>query len=397
MSRAIGFTDYIAALPARIGYELHTEATVSLLDKQGAVIVVGVLPDGIAAQTVIDGLAQVRDECQRAGKTVALALVTTHSPTATTLHHRLRAARVQGLLADAGIDCTVSSWAVGARATWPVDDPAWTVPVASGGRYTAEMVLHHGPPAPSHEEAGYAYQPVAGPLRDALADALPAAAAHERDHAAAWGGALWRRATVTATIDRLSDPQPLTGAQASTLLLGLSDPRVRDLLIAHTIAAARGLATDSPDPALALDPGHLADLVRHAPPGLIAGPAALLGATMFAGGHPPVKVRAAAEAALQDDAGCTVARVLGEASTQRREPVLHDLGQARPIGVADQSPPTFTTHRDCWPDPLAGHPFAGVDPLVDPLAGPADPLSGNGGSALGEWWGGLDDGPEVGR
>lgn len=397
MSRAIGFSDYIEALPARIGYELHTEATVTLLNERGEVIVVGVLPDGIAAQTVIDGVAQVRDECQRAAQTVALALVTTHSPTATTLDHRLRAARVQGLLADAGIDCPVNAWAVGAGTTWPVDDPAWTVPVTGDGRYTAEMVLHHGPPAPSQEEAGAAYHPVAGPLRDALADTLPEAAAQERDHAASWGGALWRRATVTATINRLSDPQPLTGAQASTLLLGLSDPRVRDLLITHTIAAARGLATDSPDPVMAPDPGHLSDLVRHAPPGLIAGPAAVLGAALFAGGHPPVNVRAAAAAALQDDPGCTVARVLGEASTQRREPVLHDLGQARPVGVADQTPPTFTTHPDCWPDPLAGHPVTGFDPLVDPLAGPADPLSGNGGSDIEDWWGGLDDGPEVGR
>ena len=395
MTAATGVSEFIAGLPTLVGCQLHTEATVTLFDRAGLLIAVGVLPDGVDPRTVIAGVIQARAEDQTGDQSLGGALITTHSPTATTLEHRLRAARLQGLLVGAGIDCPVAAWAVDAQLTWPVDDPEWAVPVTSTGRYGAELMLKYGPPAPDSEHAGFAYHSVSGALRDALADALPEVVAQERAHAATWGAALWRRATVSAAVNRLSDPQPLTGTEAGSLLLGLSDPRVRDLLIAHTVTVTpHAHLLGSTDAALAPDTGHLADLVRHAPPGLIAGPAALLSATLFAGGNPPVAVRAAALAALADDPGCGVAAVLGAASTERRGPVLETLAQVRPIGVVDQRPPAFSAGSDCWPDPLAGHPTPGFDPL----AGPGDPLSGGGvGTDLGDWWGGLDDGPEIGR
>ena len=77
MSRAIGFSDYIEALPARIGYELHTEATVTLLNERGEVDCRrGTArrdrrPDGDRRRG-----PQVRDECQRAAQTVAANGVT---------------------------------------------------------------------------------------------------------------------------------------------------------------------------------------------------------------------------------------------------------------------------------------------------------------------------------
>ena len=48
-----------------------------------------------------------------------------------------------------------------------------------------------------------------------------------------------------------------------------------------------------------------------------------------------------------------------------------------------------------WPDPLAGYPIAGFDPLAggrDPMGPAKDPLRDTGG---GSWW--DDPDPELGR
>lgn len=385
--------DYLAGLPAMVGYELHDEATISLLDANSAVIVVAVVHNGTSEDYTAESIGHCLQTCAEAGITPASAIITTHSQTGSSMGHLIRSARLERLLLTAGLDGPVVAFAVaGGLVAWPVGDPDAAITLPGRSQYGTVRELVNGRPAASREQALAAYHPLSGPLRDAVADALPAAAAAATAQATASGGALWRRATITAVLERLSDPQPLTGPQAAAALLALSDTRVRDHVIATTVTDIRGGAAATWAGSGA-DTDHLATLARHAPPGLAEGPATVLAAALLAGSAPAVQVHAAAHAATLDGGShARLAARVDEAANERTSTLLDELARPRPISGLDKAPPAFATGSGQWPDPLAGYPVPGFDPLgVDPLA--ADPLGVDpfGGVPID----GPDDTPEV--
>ena len=280
---------------------------------------------------------------------------------------------------------------------WPLGEPAAMVPVHGPSTAATMAELRCGPPAATREAAEDAYHPLSGPLRDDLADNLPEVAAAARRTIEDCDAAVWRRGAITAAINRLSDPQPLDGPAAAELLLALSDPRVREHVTAHTVTAlllAPG-RRDTDSALMAADTGHLSALVRYAPPGLINGPALLLSAALHAGGHPSVLIRAAAQAAFTDDTTCAQAVEHAQGAAGPDRGLLRKLAHAEPISAHDQALPAFCMAPERWPDPLAGYPIAGFDPLAggrDPMGPAKDPLRDTGG---GSWW--DDPDPELGR
>ena len=375
MTRAASIPEFIASLPAMVGYQLDTHATLSLFDDTGAVIVVGVIPDGMTSEQVGASLVLAHQECQDQHVTPAHALLTVHHPHADQISHHIRAAQLTDLILRADLP-TPAQWAVDSLGTWPLNDLGKWTELPHTSPYAAGVELLHGRPAPSRDEALLSYQPESGALRDAIADCLPEAVAQATPVATTTPGQ-WRAVALNDTAARLSDPQPLTGREAADALLALSDPRVRDHLIAAATAQPDrvGVAPPGQAPGRAPDTGHVADLVRHAPPGLISGPATLLAATLFAGGQPPALVQAATLAALADDPTNPLAARLCDAANHPRPPVLADLRTPRPLSGPDPDPVVgFTTGPGRWPDPLAGAPIPGLDPLGgDPLS---DPLWG---------------------
>jgi hypothetical protein len=119
----------------------------------------------------------------------------------------------------------------------------------------------------------------------------------------------------------------------------------------------------------------------------------VLAAALLAGSAPAVQVHAAAHAATLDGGShAQLAARIDEATNERTPTLLDELARPRPISGLDKAPPTFVSGSGHWPDPLAGHPVPGSDPLrVDPLS--ADPLGVDpfGGVPID----GPDDTPEV--
>lgn len=375
MAEYLAVTDFIATLPARVGYELVDQASITLISDTGSVITIGVLTATVDDQLLRSTLAEVRERCRTEQLTPARLLLTVHHPTASHEAHRARAEKIAAIATEAGLPQVSVGWAVNGQQAWPLDDPSARMPLASSSVRTS-LELLNGRPARTLEEALAQYAPATGPLRDALSVELPNAAGEQRAALSARGAREWRWATTIDLIARLSDPQPWTGPQAARALLGLSDAVVREHLVAHSVDGLKAVDRESEATALTPDTGQLADLVRHAPPGLVAGPAEVLAATLFAGSGPGMKVLTAARAALDDDPACSIAPRLLEALQAPRWELCAELAHPTPLtGPISETDVGFLAGPDQWPDPLAtippaSDPWAGWDDDTGPEHGP---------------------------
>jgi hypothetical protein len=111
------------------------------------------------------------------------------------------------------------------------------------------------------------------------------------------------------------------------------------------------------------DTGLLADLVRAAPPDLVAGPATLLAGRLAGQGLTSARARTAASLAIADRPDATTALTLLAALDRGDNPraLLADLAERTP-SLTDPIPPLFTAGSGTWPDPL-----------VTPRPGPDSP------------------------
>ncbi len=248
----------------------------------------------------------------------------------------------------------------------------WDLTAHPAVRDRLELLL--GIPATSRDDVGSDLAATGSPLREAIAEHLPAAAG---DPTAIAEPARWRSTAAATTLAHLTDPRPWTGRAAASALLALSDHRVLAHLLAHTLTSDAHALT-------APDTGLLADLVRAAPPGLVAGPATLLAGRLAGQGLTSARARTAASLAVADRPDATIALGLLASLERGDNPraLLADVVERAPA-LTDDTLPLFTAGDGRWPDPLvtagpADDPVSLAHPseLTDPLAAPAasDPL-----------------------
>ena len=361
---------YIADLPVYLGYQVTTEATITVLDPDSLVVGCLVLPDGIAPDRALDACRQLHTGCRARDQRPTTVLLTVHHPATSQLSHLLRADRLSALVAEAGLAADVRVWCVDGVQAWPLNTPDRRVTLPRRGPQSGPLELLNGSPAPDRRAALGRFGPRSGPLRDALADVLPQAVERARTAIAEQGAARWRIGALGQTLDRLSDPQPLLAAEAADGLLALADVRVREHVQA---AAARGSAVSRAihpsSRGFAPDTAHLITLARQAPSGLAAGAAEVLAVTFLAGGQATSLIRAAHMAARYDDPTSSVGQRALDHATQPDD-LLAELARPRPLtGPGSDRAPAFIHGPGRWPDPLAGGTYP-TDP--DPLLGPPD-------------------------
>lgn len=369
--------EWIAALPVLVGYELTDRATVTFTGRVGQLICIAAVPHAASTAQITAILAGQADSIRREG--VQATWTTVHGLDATNAWVRSQ------ILADAVVSAGLprprpdDQFAVDGTYAWPVtrfgtaSGVVWDLTAHPAVRDRLELLL--GTPAASRDDVGSDLTAIPSPLRDAIAAHLPIAAS---DPTATADPARWRATAATTTLAHLTDPRPWTGDTAASALLALSDHRVLAHLLARTLTGdAHALS--------APDTGLLADLVRAAPPGLVAGPATLLAGRLAGQGLTSARARTAASLAVADRPDATVALGLLASLDRGDNPrtLLADLGQRAP-DLTDHTRPLFTAGDGHWPDPLvtaqpASDPLrlatrdALTDPLTTPVAG--DPLA----------------------
>lgn len=366
--------EWIAALPVLVGYELTGRATITFTGHTGQLICVAAVPHDASTQQITETLAAqadaIRDEGARATWTTVHGLDPTNA--------WVRSQALASAVAAAGLPRPYpeDQFAADGDHAWPISDPSdahrlgWDLRDHPAARDRLELLL--GPPADTRDEVGSDLTAAPGRLRDDIASHLPHAAA---DPLASTDPARWRATATAATLAQLTDPRPWTGRAAADALLALSDPRVLAHLMAHTLTG-HAHALSAPDT------GLLADLVRSAPPGLVAGPATLLAGCLAGQGLTSARARTAASLAIADRPDATTALALTAALDRGDNPraLLADLTEHAPT-LTDPTPPLFTTGNGSWPDPLATA-AAAVDPLAPARTTPADPLAAGDGDPL---------------
>ena len=360
--------DWIAALPVLVGYRLTGRATVTFTTSTGAMLCTAALPLEAERRQMVDALTRHAPALRSAGARISWTAIHGLDPHQALTHSR----RLADALVLAGLPRPQphTQYATTGDYAWlvtpggePHPDAIWNLADHQQAHDRLQLLL--GTPADSRDDVGTDLLAIQGPLRDAIAAALPAAAA---DPLAATDPARWRVTAAAETLARLTDPQPWTGPEAAAALLALSDHRILHALLAHV--------ADLPAHALlAPDPDQLAALVRNAPDTLVSGPATLLTATLAHRGMTSARARTAASLALVDRPDNTAALALLAALSRGDNP------QATLAMLSDQAPDLaspagvlFTTGDGQWPDPLAS-PTA-VDPLAH--ATRPDPTPGAG-------------------
>lgn len=356
--------EWIAALPVLVGYQLHDRATVTFTTSTGLMLCTAALPLDAPRQQVIDALTRQAPALRNAGARISWTAIHGLDPHDAHTHSR----RLADALTLAGLPCPQphTQYATQGDYAWlitptgqPDPDAIWHLTDHRQVQDRLQLLL--GTPADSRDDVGTDLVAAPGPLRDAIAAALPAAAA---EPLADQDPARWRVTAAAETLARLTDPQPWTGPDAAAALLALSDHRVLTALLAHVRALpAQAL--------LAPDSDQLAALVRSAPDTLVSGPATLLTACLTRRGMTSARAQTAASLALVDRPDNTAALALLAALTRGDNPLdtlaaltEHAPDLASPAGVL------FAAGDGHWPDPLA-RPLTGPDQTTHPV--PATP------------------------
>ncbi len=371
--------EWLAALPVLIGYELTDRATITFTGHAGQLICLAAVPHAASTRQITDILAAQADSIRREGVRATWTTVHGLDPTNAWVRSQILADAV----AAAGLPRPhpEDQFAVDGTHAWPVagmgatPEDTWDLSEHPGVRDRLELLL--GTPADTRDDVGSDLAAALSPLRDEIAGHLPEAAS---DPAATADPARWRVDAASRTLARLTDPRPWTGRAAADALLALSDHRILAHLLSHTIKS-------DPHALSAPDTGLLADLVRSAPPGLVAGPATLLAGRLAGQGLSSARARTAASLAIADRPDATTALALLAALDRGDNPraLLADLAERAP-SLAGPLPPLFTAGNGTWPDPLATPPPSSDPPPLttsdtrDPLAAghSGDPLETSG-------------------
>ena len=329
--------EWLAALPVLVGYELTDRGTLTFSGHAGRLICVAAVPHAAPTEQIIAILGGQAAAIRREG---ALSTVTTvhglDEPNAW-----VRSQILADAVAAVGLPRPHpgDQYAVHGTRAWPVTQhgtPApihWDLTAHTGARDRLELLLGH--PATTREDVGTDLVATASPLREAIAAHLPAAAA---DPTPITDPTLWRRTAATTTLARLTDPRPWTGHTAAHTLLALSDTGVLNHLLAHTLTSDAHALT-------APDTGLLADLVRAAPPGLVAGPATLLTARLASQGLTSARARTAASLAVTDRPDATTALALLVRPRTGRQPPHPDRPPPAPAHHTHPGHPTAVHRR----------------------------------------------------
>jgi hypothetical protein len=359
--------EWLAALPVLVGYELTDRATITFTGHAGQLICVAAVPHAASTRQITDILAAQADSIRREGVRATWTTVHGLDPTNAWVRSQILAEAV----AASGLPRPYpeDQFAVDGTHAWPVagmsatPDTTWDLSEHPAVRDRLELLL--GTPADTRDDVGSDLAAAPSPLRDEIAGHLPEAASNSL---ARTEPTQWRIDAAVDTLARLTDPRPWTGRAAADALLSLSDHRVLAHLLAHTMKSDTH-ALSAPDT------GLLADLVRAAPPGLVAGPATLLAGRLAGQGLTSARARTAASLAIVDRPDATAALALLAALDRGDNPraLLADLAERSP-SLADPIPPLFTAGSGTWPDALVT-PRLGMDSpeLTDPNA--RDPLA----------------------
>lgn len=361
--------EWLAALPVLVGYELDDRSTLTFIGETGQMVCLAAVPHSATTAQLIAILRARGEEIRREGARATWTAVHGLDQADSWVRSQVLADAV----AAAGLPRPhpTDQFAVLGNHAWPIVQPragasvVWDLTGFQAARDRIELLV--GAPAGSRDSVGMDLAAAPSPLRSAIAQQLPTAAS---DPAATRDPARWRVAAAATTLADLTDPRPWAGKSAAAALLALSDRRVLANLMARTLAV-------DPHTLSSPDTGRLADLVRSAPPGLVAGPATLLAGRLASQGLTSARARTAAQFAVADRPDATVALALLAALNRGDNPrgIVSDLIGRVPT-LDDDTPPLFTSGDSRWPDPLAPglgqehlqpeKPSLLADPLADP-------------------------------
>jgi hypothetical protein len=347
----------LAGMPALLGYRPEGSCTITMVG-EGRRLLTTFLLDAVPGDPPFTSTAAFDPAAVRV--VAALWPTPASDPAAAQAEAAAAAGAARRALDAAGCTAQLAVYTVSGSLVTRADEPLTVraLPAAGADPFAAAAARAFGPPAANLVALLDQHRPAPGALRDAIADAMPAAAGYEQALALP-APELWRRGAARDVLRALGGG-PWSGPSAAAALLWLSDPLVLDTVVGRLRAAG-----GHPHPSLPVDPDLLRRLAVQAPPDLIAPAAAALAAFRLGAGQGTAPVAAAlAQLAAAEMPGRLRPR-------DALEHLVHRPWQARP---EVWEPPVL---RHAYPDPYAGHPDA--DPLLPgaPQAGitgwPTDP------------------------